>query len=342
MTMRQILTLCIVILATLLIGSEALAIDDQAKIEGRKAYGLSTDPELIQSLPYSAVYNMYLSPEEEAVLEQRFQTQSSVIPQIQQTLAMMLDAKDYLGMYIDQANGGVVNIGIRHGAAVTEVEQAILAAYGEALPIQFYQAHYSEADLNKVMATIHANQAALNIQYASVDFSHQKIMVGITRKHSIAEASTNLRNLTKQDAALFQIHYVDKAAEALAIKASGCATGLSAITFYTMPYPIGTAQCWSALTMGMFYADHTADAEGIVIDKTVKTLTIIWNVSAQDIAAKTKQEILAIAKPNALTVSYPDTSPFAVGDRVAIWTTGAYNESYPAQGVATNIRHREK
>ncbi len=323
--------LCTVLLATLLLAAvgEAITVDEPTKIERREEYSFSTDPQLIQSLPYSEVYNMYLSPEEEAELEQRFQAQGSVIPQIQQAMSTMIDAKDYLGMYIDQANGGMVNIGIRHGVAIKEVEQAILAAYGEALPIPFYQAHYSEDDLNKVMEH----------QYTSADFSHEKIIVGIKSNHSIPEASTILHNMVKQDATLFQIHYADKTTEALSIKIPSCARDLSAITFHLMPYPVSTAHCWSALTMGIFYTNK-ADAEGNIIEKTAKTITIVWDVVEQDLVMKTKQEILAIAKPNALTVSYTDTSPFAVGDQVAIWTTGAYNESYPAQGTATMIKQR--
>lgn len=81
----------------------------------------------------------------------------------------------------------------------------------------------------------------------------------------------------------------------------------------------------------------TADAEGYIIDKTEKSLTIVWNVQQKDVTTKTKKEILTIAKPNALTVSYSDTSHFAIGDKVSIWTTGAYDDSFPRQGVATNV-----
>lgn len=81
----------------------------------------------------------------------------------------------------------------------------------------------------------------------------------------------------------------------------------------------------------------TADAEGIIIDKTEKSITIVWNVNKTDFS-KSKREILEIAKPNALTVSYSETNDLAIGDKISIWTTGAYDDSYPRQGVATNIK----
>ena len=81
----------------------------------------------------------------------------------------------------------------------------------------------------------------------------------------------------------------------------------------------------------------TADVEGYIIDKTEDSLTIVWNVQQKDITTKTKKEILTIAKPNALTVSYLNASNFNIYDKIAIWTTGRYEESYPSQGVATKV-----
>ena len=81
----------------------------------------------------------------------------------------------------------------------------------------------------------------------------------------------------------------------------------------------------------------TADAEGYIIDKTENSLTIVWNVQQKDVTTNTNKEILDIAKPNALTVSYSETNNFEIGDYVLIWTTAKYDDSYPRQGTATKI-----
>ncbi|MEK8197788.1 DUF3221 domain-containing protein [Lysinibacillus sp. FSL M8-0134] len=87
--------------------------------------------------------------------------------------------------------------------------------------------------------------------------------------------------------------------------------------------------------------ERVADIEGIIIDKTEKSITVVWNVAEKDLALS-KREILELAMPNAFIVFYSDTSDFTIGDRVAIWTTGTYLESYPAQGTATTIQLIEK
>lgn len=83
--------------------------------------------------------------------------------------------------------------------------------------------------------------------------------------------------------------------------------------------------------------ERAADIEGFIIDKTEKSITVVWNVPEKDLSLS-KREILELAMPNALIVSYSDTSDFTIGDQVAIWTTGTYLESYPAQGTATTIQ----
>ena len=87
--------------------------------------------------------------------------------------------------------------------------------------------------------------------------------------------------------------------------------------------------------------ERVADIEGFIIDKTEKSITVVWNVPEKDLSLS-KREILELAMPNASIVSYSDTSDFTIGDHVAIWTTGTYLESYPLQSTATTIQLIEK
>ena len=87
--------------------------------------------------------------------------------------------------------------------------------------------------------------------------------------------------------------------------------------------------------------ERAADIEGFIIDKTEKSITVVWNVPEKDLSLS-KREILELAMPNASIGSYSDTSDVTIGDHVAIWTTGTYLESYPSQSTATTIQLIEK
>lgn len=77
--------------------------------------------------------------------------------------------------------------------------------------------------------------------------------------------------------------------------------------------------------------------QGYVIDISDKSLLVVWDVKYDDLEAKTKNEILQLAKPNAMHVTYENATDFAIGDHVDIWTTGYHNSSYPEQGTAIKI-----
>lgn len=69
---------------------------------------------------------------------------------------------------------------------------------------------------------------------------------------------------------------------------------------------------------------------------------IVWNVEADEINSKPKEEALKLAGTDALKVKYDNTDDFRIGDKVLVWTTGTYNENIPTEGVATNVTKVEQ
>lgn len=289
------------------VSDNAAAVDESSKINGRKTYGLSTETSVIESLKngkyYSERYGIYLSPDEEAKLEERFKIQDKVIPELQKDVLATLGPDAYLGMYIDQKSGGVVNIGIREGTSVKNSESLIASKFSSELPIKFYEAKYSESDLDRIMDVINANVDGLskqiNIQYANVDFINQKIVVGIKGDVApIAEASKVISDLTKHYEALFHVEVVDETyktsddaryttqspiLDGLVIDSSpsttgNCSVAFSAIDSNSTPYIVTAAHCWSSSGTGIYQGSdyigyvsskrhygNNADAEAIAV-----------------------------------------------------------------------------
>lgn len=263
------------------ISDNAGKVDESSKVFGREVYGLSTESSVIEPLKvrksFSEKYSIYLSPEEEIELEERLQTQEEVIPKLKEDILAVFDQDTYLGMYIDQKNGGVVNVGIRHGEKVKNVENSIISMYSSELPIKFYEAKYSESDLDRVMDEINANidtlSKLINIQYANVDYIDQKIVIGIKKGiASITEASKVLSDLTNQEETLYKIEFVDETYKTsedaryttqspikngLVIGSTSgttgnCSVGFSAIDSNSKPYIVTAAHCWDTAGTGIF------------------------------------------------------------------------------------------
>lgn len=81
--------------------------------------------------------------------------------------------------------------------------------------------------------------------------------------------------------------------------------------------------------------------QGYVIDISTNRLLVVWDIEYEQIESKSIDEILRLAQPNAMYLTYKNAKDFAKGDLVDIWTTGEYNTSYPGQGTATKIIKRE-
>ncbi|WP_341321798.1 S1 family peptidase [Solibacillus sp. FSL H8-0523] len=283
-------------------------VTESSKIHGREIYGLSTETSVIKSLKtenyYSKKYGIYMSPNEEAKLEERFAIQDKVVPKLKDDVLAMYGRDAFLGMYIDQKNGGVVNIALRKGThtPLIKSENLIATKYGSDLPINFYEAKYSESDLDRIMDDINNNidilSKQINIQYANVDFINQKITVGIKDNGTpIAEASKVISDLLKQDETLFNVKVVDEnfktsdearyttqspILNGLVIDSSAgtlgnCSVGFSAIDSSSNPYIVTAGHCWSSLGTGIYqgsnYIGHVskrhygnnADAEAIAV-----------------------------------------------------------------------------
>jgi hypothetical protein len=150
------------------VSNNTTAVDESSKINGRETYGLSTEPSVIESLKnrnyFSERYGIYLSPDEEAKLEERFKIQDKVIPELKKDVLAAFGSDAYLGMYIDQKNGGIVNIGIREGGTSVKSESLIASKFSSEFPIKFYEAKYSESDLDRIMDLINTNVDSLSKQ----------------------------------------------------------------------------------------------------------------------------------------------------------------------------------
>jgi len=78
------------------------------------------------------------------------------------------------------------------------------------------------------------------------------------------------------------------------------------------------------------------DIQGMIVEKTDNSLTIVWNKDDEILQKKVKNS--GIISSNVMTVSYSDTKEFAIGNEVAVWTTGKYNDKSPVNGTATSVK----
>ncbi|MNO64792.1 hypothetical protein D3C76_555290 [compost metagenome] len=80
------------------------------------------------------------------------------------------------------------------------------------------------------------------------------------------------------------------------------------------------------------------DLHGYVIEKTNKSFLMVWDVTKEEIENMPLQLILDTASPHAAWMTYVNTDEVEVGDEVSVKSTGAFNESYPAQGRALEVK----
>jgi len=80
--------------------------------------------------------------------------------------------------------------------------------------------------------------------------------------------------------------------------------------------------------------------EGHIIEKKDNRILVVEGITANDLQAKTAQEILEQANPNAYWLTLEEREMFkvlSIGDSVEAWLYGEVETSYPAQAHATKI-----
>ncbi|WP_339313295.1 S1 family peptidase [Paenibacillus sp. FSL M7-0896] len=251
-------------------------------LEKRVEFGLNNDEsaKIFNDNKYiSKKYGIYLSSSEEEALTKRFEQQDKLIPQIKEYFYSVPELKEkYLGLYIDQANGGEVRIIIKSQedslqkgtvSNVTYLAEQFEDKFNIELPISFEEGGYSEKQIEDVSMLVSENieliSQDIDIRYVTGDFIGQKVKLGITKSNIDKEyALSKISSITQQDQSLFEIEELDDDYSTvdssrttttsplqggLAIDSSPstsgvCSMGYSAIDANSNPYVITAAHCW--------------------------------------------------------------------------------------------------
>lgn len=160
-------------------------------IKYRKTMGLEHNQSLIENLVHNGVKNnsynthgAFLTNEELALVEERVKKQKTYIPKIREYLTSPELESNFSGMYVDQSNGGTVNIGYKNKEFNKEVENEIKKMYGESEKIKFFNAKHSQKELNNINKLIHSEKVKLknndiNVISINSNLKDQSVDVGI-------------------------------------------------------------------------------------------------------------------------------------------------------------------
>ncbi|SDW22691.1 hypothetical protein [Paenibacillus sp. CF384] len=154
--------------------------EDEKEYKFRKMFGLemNTDKvkDLIKKNNISSKYGVHLSPEEALELDNRIAFQESSIPKIKEKLKNKTNG-DY-SIYIDQENGGIVNIGLKNTKISVD---DITSMFSDKSKIVIKQVDKTEKDLDNLHEKIWNSKESLSndgiiIHDMATDVINQKIM----------------------------------------------------------------------------------------------------------------------------------------------------------------------
>ncbi|MGN7380441.1 S1 family peptidase [Paenibacillus sp. SAFN-117] len=156
----------------------------EKNISYRAIFGLNQEPnyvkEVMETNKISLGHGVALTPNEEKELNERFQRQRENKPKI---LNYLKEDKSYAWLYIDQANGGIINIGFKDSLLNKEEEiRKVTNIYGDSSKIKFHEAKYSEDELrdlgSKIFEQMHNELEAKGIHLTvQTDIPSQKVEV---------------------------------------------------------------------------------------------------------------------------------------------------------------------
>lgn len=202
-------------------------------IDFRKEFGLSVDQtfliEQIKNKNKSSldVLGVSLSEAEEKELLERFNNQNAFIPKVKKTMKTKGLESSFAGLYVDQANGGVINIGIKDDLSkqeYIELKKELKLLYNDENKVNFYQAKMSEEDLDKLSEKVGSdlkelNTLGINILSFATDLPTQKLIIYVD-------------NLNKETISLLEKRY---GKEKITVKLGEKAVRFASRTDYTRP-----------------------------------------------------------------------------------------------------------
>lgn len=251
-------------------------------LEKRVEFGLSNDESartMSNNKSISKKYGIYLSSSEEEALTKRFEQQDKLIPEIKKYINSMPEINEkYLGLYIDQANGGGIQVVIKSQddslqkstvSEVTYLKEQFENKFITEFPVSFKEGFYSEKEIEDVTKSVSENIALItkniDLRYVTADFINQKVKLGIAKsKLDIEYTLSMISSITQQNRSLFEIEELDDSFSpvdnsrttttsplqgGLTIDSSPstsgrCTLGYSAIDANSNPYVLTSAHCW--------------------------------------------------------------------------------------------------
>ncbi|MFZ3589080.1 S1 family peptidase [Bacillus sp. DJP31] len=164
----------------------------QESIRYRSEIGLNDDPKYIQNLIHSYKngndkfnfkFGVILSEEEFLKIDNRFKSQNEYIPKVKEYIAKNLNNKKFASMYIDQKNGGTLNIGFKEQLTRTETAQLKNLYYNKNI-INIYQTDVSDTDLMEYQDYISSKKdtikdMGIGLQSVRIDLENNKIVIGV-------------------------------------------------------------------------------------------------------------------------------------------------------------------
>jgi hypothetical protein len=247
------------------INTMSLSLDQM--IAKRSEFGFSTDESQVTSLMsqqyLSKEFGFYLTPTEEQELINRIQEQDVKTDEIRNLYSL---DENYLGMYIDQASGGTINIGFKENT--TPMLEA--SSINSFLPIKTFEAEYSEKEMEDAANLLSSNLSIVtelipSLLYINVDFINQEIQIGTKEEVNDADGLIvqKISEITRQNKNLFKIvtDPTSKTEDNLRTDrirplqggltidsapstAGNCSTGYSALDSSGNPYIMTAAHCW--------------------------------------------------------------------------------------------------
>lgn len=206
-----LLIVCILIFGGMSVTAEASkeespSVNEQVIVEvikSREKFGLLSEKETVKEIIHNGIneFGTYVTKEEHAEIENRIEVQENQLPRVREYMIQNDNGSDFAGIYIDQKNGGIINVGFTKDIDDMEhhIEKinGILHTYKK---INFFNAKYSENDLNNVHEEIfnfskEFNTDELKITSIKTVFRDQLIEVGIIpyNKDTIGKVSENLK-----------------------------------------------------------------------------------------------------------------------------------------------------
>ncbi|GBF76951.1 hypothetical protein PA598K_05469 [Paenibacillus sp. 598K] len=166
----------------------AYNLQHEANLKFRKEFGLeqrmASAKTMTSVMLISPKYGVYLTPQEERELDIRLEKQERIVPNLKRYIEEKYE--DKLGMmYIDQSDGGSINIGIDSEEMLSNYDQEnVKELFGEVGEINFFEAEASEKELDDLHMKIASDidilsEEGIKVHYIDTNLKKQIVEVGL-------------------------------------------------------------------------------------------------------------------------------------------------------------------